>query len=95
MYEALLKKAKELWPMKSDLNPRTAREDAMIRIFCKLIDDALYAKRFFEVPRRGSEKSREGRALEVLEEYYQAGFDPDEDAHRVVMLVRQILKGEA
>ncbi len=93
MYEELLKKAQELWPKRSDLNPRTMREDALIRIFCQLIDAAFYAKRFTEGPELELVESRVDRALEITEDYIRKGYDFDEDADRVILQVQIILKG--
>jgi len=42
-FPRLIEKAKEAWPKRADLNPRTMREDAMITIVCGLIDAASFA----------------------------------------------------
>lgn len=88
MYEELLKKAQELWPKRPDLNPRTMREDAMLGIVCKLIDDALCRRALVG----GSAPERVELAIGAIEGYLQQGYDPNEDAHPVVMRVYSILK---
>ncbi len=42
-FDELLERAKGLWPTRGDLTPRTLREEALLQIFCSLIDTTGYA----------------------------------------------------
>lgn len=90
MYEELLKKAQELWPKRSDLSPRTMREDAMLRILCKLIDDAFYAKRFVGDLSLDPPGKIE-RATRAAEYHIGQALDAGEKPHRVVARIYDIL----
>ncbi len=42
-FEELKKEAEDLWPRRQDLSPRTMREEAMLNIFCSLINKQSFA----------------------------------------------------
>ncbi len=45
-YREILERAKGYWPHKSDLNPRTAREEAMLNVIAVLLDECYQALAF-------------------------------------------------
>ena len=60
-YQDLLKKAYDLWPMRVDMNPRTMREEAMLKIVCELISQVSFTQSVQESEIAERESTREQR----------------------------------
>lgn len=90
----LLDFAEQLWPKRPDLNPKTMREEAMVKIFCHLIAKTQDSVRCYIEERllELDERKRQAQAMDKLEKYFK---DPDPaDGYEVCFEVFQILKGE-